>query len=68
MTRKLRFVIGLTTLICLTFLTYLAHSHDAFFPHHREDLRKEEARLTVVFITAGFVITLGAVFLYGVTQ
>ena len=62
MTRKLCFAIGLATLICLTFSVYLAHSHDAFYPHHREDLRKEEARLTVVFITAGFVILLGAIF------
>lgn len=61
MNRKLRFVIGLTTLICLTFSAYVAHSHDAFYPHHREDLRKGEKRLTVVFITAGFVIVLGAI-------
>lgn len=62
MTKKLCFALGIATLICLTLSTYLAHSHDAFYPHHREDLRKEEARLTVVFITAGFVILLGAVF------
>lgn len=62
MTRNLRFVIGITTLLCLTFSAHLAYSHDAFYPHHREDLRKEEARLTVVFITAGFVIVLGAIF------
>ena len=62
MTRKLRFAIGLTTLICLTFSAYLAHSHDAFYPHHRDDLRKEEARLTVLFVTAGFVILLGVIF------
>jgi hypothetical protein len=49
-------------LICLTLSAYLAYSHDAFYPHHRDDLRKDEARLTVVFITAGFVIVLGAVF------
>ena len=62
MTRKLRFVIGLATLICLTFSAYLTHSHDTFLPHHREDLRQEEARLTVVFITAGFVVLLGVIF------
>ena len=62
MTRKLRFVIGFATLLCLTFSTYLAYPHDAFYPHHREDLRKEEARLTVVFITAAFVIVLGTIF------
>ena len=62
MSRKLRFAIGLTTLICLMFSTYLANSHDAFYPHHREDLRKGEMRLTVVFITAGFVVLLGAIF------
>ena len=62
MTKKLRFVIGLTTLMCLTFLVCVAHSHDAFYPHHREDLRKSEMRLTVVFITAGFVLVLGAIF------
>ncbi len=62
MTQKLCFAIGLTTLICLTLSAYLAYSHDAFYPHHREDLRKEEARLTVVFITAGFVVLLGAIF------
>ena len=62
MTKKLCFVVGLVTLLCLTLSPYLAHSHDAFYPHHREDLRKEEARLTVVFITAGFVILLGAIF------
>ena len=62
MTQKLCFAIGLATLICLTLSAYLAYSHDAFYPHHRDDLRKDEARLTVVFITAGFVIVLGAVF------
>ena len=62
MTKKLLFAIGLTTLICLTFSAYLAHSHDTFVPHHREDLRKEEARLTVLFITVGFVVLLGAIF------
>ena len=62
MTKKLCFTIGLATLICLTLSAYLAHSHDAFYPHHREDLRKEEARLTVLFITAGFVILLGVIF------
>ena len=62
MTKKLCLAIGLATLICLTLSAYLAYSHDAFYPHHREDLRKEEARLTVVFITAGFVILLGAIF------
>lgn len=62
MNRKLGIVIGLATLICLTFSAYLAYSHDAFYPHHRDDLRKEEARLTVVFVTAGFVIALGAIF------
>ena len=62
MTKKLCFVIGFATLICLTLSAYLAHSHDAFYPHHREDLRKDEVRLTVVFITAGFVILLGTVF------
>ena len=62
MTKKLRFVIGLTTLICLTLSPHLAYSHDAFYPHHRDDLRKDEMRLTVLFITAGFVIVLGAVF------
>ncbi len=62
MIKKLCIVIGLTTLICLTFSAYFAHSHDAFYPHHRDDLRKDEARLTVVFVTAGFVIALGAIF------
>ena len=62
MTKKLCFAIGFATLICLTLSAYLAHSHDAFYPHHREDLRKDEVRLTVVFITAGFVILLGTVF------
>jgi formate/nitrite transporter FocA (FNT family) len=62
MTQKLCFAVGLTMLICLTLSAYLAYSHDAFYPHHRDDLRKDEARLTVVFITAGFVIVLGAVF------
>ena len=62
MTKKLCLAIGLATLICLTLSVYLAHSHDAFYPHHREDLRKEEARLTVLFITAGFVILLGTIF------
>ena len=62
MTQKLCFAVGLTILICLTLSAYLAYSHDAFYPHHRDDLRKDEARLTVVFITAGFVIVLGAVF------
>ena len=62
MTKKLYFAIGLAVLICLTFSAYLAYSHDAFYPHHRGDLRKEEARLTVVFITAGFVILLGTIF------
>ena len=62
MTKKLCFAVGLATLVCLTLSAYFAHSHDAFYPHHREDLRKEEARLTVVFITAGFVILLGAIF------
>ena len=62
MTKKLCFAIGLAMLISLTLSAYLAHSHDAFLPHHREDLRKEEARLTVVFITAGFVILLGTIF------
>ncbi len=62
MNRKLCFAIGLAMLICLAFSAYLAYSHDAFYPHHREDLRKEEGRLTVVFITAGFVVLLGAVF------
>ncbi len=62
MTKKLCFAIGLATLICLTLSAYWAHSHDAFYPHHRDDLRKEEARLTVLFITAGFVILLGAIF------
>ena len=62
MTKKLCFAVGMVMLICLTLSVYLAHSHDAFYPHHREDLRKEEARLTVVFITAGFVILLGAIF------
>ena len=62
MTKKLCFAIGFATLICLTFSTYLVHSHDTFVPHHREDLRNEEARLTVVFITAGFVVLLGAIF------
>ena len=36
-----------------------------YWAHHRilgDDLRKEEARLTVLFITAGFVILLGAIF------
>ena len=71
MTRKLHCVIGLTTLICLMISVHLAYSHDAFYPHHREDLRKDEMRLTVVFITAGFVIALGAIFymvLRGETQ
>ena len=62
MTKKLCFAIGLAMLICLTLSAYWAHSHDAFYPHHRDDLRKEEARLTVLFITAGFVILLGAIF------
>ncbi len=62
MAKKLCFAIGLATLICLTLSAYLAHSHDAFYPHHRDDLRKEEARLTVVFITAAFVILLGTIF------
>ena len=62
MTKKLCLAIGFATLICLTLSAYLAYSHDAFYPHHREDLRKDEARLTVVFITAGFVILLGTVF------
>ena len=62
MTRKLRFAIGLAMLICLTLSTYLAYSHDAFYPHHREDLRKEDMRLTVLFITTGFVTLLGAIF------
>ena len=62
MTRKLRFAIGITVLICLTLSAYLAYSHDVFYPHHRDDLRKEEMRLTVLFITAGFVILLGAIF------
>ena len=62
MTKKLCFTIGLATLFCLTLSCYLAHSHDSLLPHHREDLHKEEARLTVVFITAGFVILLGAIF------
>ena len=62
MIRKLRFVIGLTTLTCLTLSAYMAYSHDTFLPHHREDLRQEEARLTVLFVTAGFVVLLGAIF------
>ena len=62
MTKKLCFAIGFATLICLTLSAYLAYSHDAFYPHHRDDLRKNEARLTVLFITAGFVIALGAIF------
>ena len=62
MTRKVCIAVGLATLICLTCLPYLAYAHDAFFPHHRDDLRKDEMRLTVVFITAGFVIVLGAIF------
>ena len=62
MTRKVRVAIGLTTLICLICLPYLVDAHDAFFPHHRDDLRKDEMRLTVVFITVGFVIVLGAIF------
>ncbi len=61
MTKKLCFIIGLTTLI-LTFSAYLAYAHDAFYPHHRDDFRKDEMRLTVVFVTAGFVIALGAIF------
>ena len=62
MTKKLCIAIGLATLICLTFFAHFAHAHDAFYPHHREDLRKDEMRLTVVFITAGFIIVLGAIF------
>ena len=62
MTRKVRIAIGLATLICLICLPYLVDAHDAFFPHHRDDLRKDEMRLTVVFITVGFVIVLGAIF------
>ena len=71
MTRKLCFAIGLATLICLTLSAYSAYSHNAFYPHHRDDLRKEEMRLTVVFVTAGFVILLGTIFsiiLRGETQ
>lgn len=62
MTRKLLLAIGLMTLIGLTLLAHAAHSHEAVYPHHRDDLRKEEARLTVLLITAGFVLVLAGVF------
>ena len=46
MTRKLRFVIGAYNADLFKPLSvHLAYSHDAFYPHHREDLRKDEMRL-----------------------
>jgi hypothetical protein len=56
-------------LILLTFLVFQArpaHSHDASYPHHREDFeaitRRREMRIPVLIITAGFVAVLAGVF------
>ncbi|MCZ6676950.1 MAG: hypothetical protein O7E52_06845, partial [Candidatus Poribacteria bacterium] len=65
MTSKQLFARGLIILIGLTLLAHSAHSHEAFYPHHRDDLdsvrRRNELRVTVLILTVGFISVLGGV-------
>ena len=63
---KHRSAVQLILLFCLlTLLASSARSHDAFYPHHRDDLdalnRKQEIRGVVLISTIVFLMALGGV-------